>query len=233
MAIKTEMVNVPGPKGNFEAYLAIPEQTPAPGVVVIQEVFGVNPHIRAVTERLAQEGYVAIAPDLFWPHQHGFQSGYSADEIEVAREIMGKISLDDSVKDVEATMKVLGARPETTDKTGVIGFCWGGLMTYLVAARLNPTAASAYYGGRTASFLDEAKNISAPIIFHFGEEDAGIPMDQVEQVRQAVAGLPNADVYVYPNAGHGFHCDMRGSYHEPSAKLAWERSMDFFRKWLH
>ena len=88
MAIKTEMVNVPGPKGNFEAYLAIPEKTPAPGVVVIQEVFGVNPHIRAVTERLAQEGYVAIAPDLYWSYQPGFQSGYSADEIAVAREVM-------------------------------------------------------------------------------------------------------------------------------------------------
>ena len=137
------------------------------------------------------------------------------------------------MKDVEATMQVLGGRPESTDKTGVVGFCWGGLMTYLVAARLKPTAASAYYGGRIASFLDEAKHITSPIIFHFGEKDAGIPMDQVEQVKQAVSSLPNTAVYVYPQADHGFHCDMRGSYHEPSAKQAWERSMDFFRQWLH
>lgn len=233
MAIKTEMVNVPGPKGGFEAYLAIPEKTPAPGVIVIQEVFGVNAHIRSVTERVAQAGYTALAPDLYWTHEPGFQTGYSEEEIAVARKIMGEISLDDAVQDVAASMTVLRERSESiADKTGVVGFCWGGLMTYLVACRLDPTCSVAYYGGGIAKYLGESSGINAPMTFHFGEQDGAIPMDQVEQIKGTVKDMPDVNVHTYPPAGHGFHCDMRGSYDEPSAKEAWGRTVEFFGKHL-
>ncbi len=145
---------------------------------------------------------------------------------------MGKISLDDAVADVAATTKVLGDRPESTDKTGVVGFCWGGLMTYLVACRLNPTCAVSYYGGRIVQFIDEAGNMQNPVMFDFGEQDASIPMDQVEQIKQTVGGKPGVEIYTYPEAQHGFHCDQRASYHEPSAKQAWPRTIEFFNKQL-
>lgn len=229
MGINTEMLKVSGPNGEFEAYLAAPDSGPSPGVIVIQEIFGVNDHIRSVTDRLAEAGYAALAPDLFWPHQPGFNIGYTPDDIAVGREIMGKMSLDDAVRDVEATIGVLNNRPESqSGKTGVVGFCWGGLMTYLVSARLQPTCSVPYYGGGIHNFLGESGDINAPILFHFGEADDGIPMDQVDQVKAAVQGKSGATVHTYPGAGHGFNCDARGSFHEASATQAWGRTMEFF-----
>jgi len=233
MSVKTEEVTIETPSGKMSGYLALPEKTPAPGVVVIQEIFGVNEHIQSVTRRAAEAGYVALAPDLFWQAKPGFTSGYSPEEIEFARGLLGQVSLDQAVEDVQATMTALAARPETRDeKLGVMGFCWGGLMTFLVSSRLQPACAASYYGGRVAQFLSEAPGISNPIMFHFGEKDAAIPLEEVEQVKKALSGKSNTEVHVYPDAAHGFHCDMRGSYHEPSAKQAWERTLAFFSKHL-
>ena len=229
MSIKTEHINVTSPNGTFSAYLAIPAKTPAPGVIVIQEIFGVNDHIQDVTRRVAEAGYVALSPDLFWQVQPGFTCGYSPEEVEVARGLMEKVSLDIAVEDVKATMELLSSRPEVKGTgLGVTGFCWGGLLTFLVSCRLNPAVSAAYYGGRIAEFVDEAPGINNPMLFHFGELDTGITMDQVVRVQKAVEGKPDVEVHVYPKAAHGFHCDHRGSYHEPSAKLAWERTMKFF-----
>ena len=229
MAIQTEMVQVNGPHGTFDAYLAVPESGSGPGVVVIQEIFGVNSHIREVTERVAPAGYSAISPDLFWQVEPGFTWGYEAADIEKARGYMGQVSPDKAVDDVGATMDLLRGRPECSDDgLGVVGFCWGGRITYLTAARLEPVCASAYYGGGIANHLDEADNINAPIMLHFGALDAAIPMDQVDAVKGAVAGKPGAEVFVYPEAQHGFHCDQRGSYHQPSAQQAWARTMELF-----
>ena len=233
MGISTQMVKVPGPKGEFDAYLAAPQGGQSPGVVVIQEIFGINPHIRSVTDRFAEAGYAAIAPDLYWPHKHHFETGYTPADIEVAGGVMGKISLDDAVKDVAATIGVLKGRKEAKpDKVGVVGFCWGGLMTYLVAARLHPTCSAPYYGGRIAQFLGEAGNINTPAMFHFGEQDASIPMDQVAQIKETFKNNKNVTIYTYPGAQHGFTCDERGSYHEASAELAWGRTLEFLGKHL-
>lgn len=235
MAIRSETIDIPVYGETCRGYFAAPEGGPFPGVVVIQEIFGVNEHIRAVTERLAGEGYACLAPDLFWRLQPGFTSGYSAEEIAQAREMKGRVDTDRAVEDVYAAMTALRGRPESRgDRIGVTGFCWGGLMTYLAACRLDPTCASSFYGGGIAGYLDEMNNLLCPTQFHFGEQDQSIPMEQVEQVR-AAAGRhhrTNVEIFTYPEAGHGFHCDLRADYHEPSARQAWERTLRLFRAHL-
>lgn len=233
MAIKTDTIKITSKNGTFDGYLATPENGPSPGVIVIQEVFGVNGHIRDVTRRVAELGYAALAPDMFWPLQPNFDVGYEGADREQAVALMQKMNVDTAAEDVAASIEALGARPEAeAGKTGVVGFCWGGLMAYLVACRINPTCAVSYYGGRIVQFIDEVQNMNNPVTFHVGEKDASIPMDQVEQIRQATAGKPGVEVYTYPEAEHGFHCDHRGSYHEASAKLAWQRTGEFFKKHL-
>ncbi len=234
MAIQTETIKVTGKNGTFDGYLAIPEGGgPAPGVIVIQEVFGVNSHIQDVTRRVAEAGFVALAPDMFWPVEPGLDLGYEGEDREKAIACMGQMNADTAVEDVAASLDALNARPECKEgKNGVVGFCWGGLITYLAACRLKPACAASYYGGGVARFLDEAANMNNPVIFHLGGQDASIPMDQVEQIKQAVAAKSNVEVHVYPNAQHGFHCDQRASYDEASARQAWPRTMDFFKKHL-
>lgn len=220
----------------FDAYLAIPDgvssDAPAPGVLVVQEIFGVNSHIRSVVERFAEAGYVALAHDVFWRDAPGIELGYEADDIARGRELKAATDTDAAVADMKAALAALRARPECTGKAAVVGFCYGGLLTYLAATRLDPDCASAYYGGGIADYLAEAGNISIPMQFHFGEQDAAIPMEQVKQVQQAVSGKQNVEVFVYPGAGHGFHCDQRGSFNAASAEQAWQRSLALFGQHL-
>jgi carboxymethylenebutenolidase len=233
MAVKTEWVTVVNAEQTFPAYLALPAGPAKGGVVVIQEIFGVNSHIRSVAERTAEAGYVALAPDLFWRVRPHIELGYTPDDIAQGREFRGKLKDDESVKDVDAAARVLAARAEMKGKKwGIMGFCWGGLITYLAAARLKPAAATAYYGGGIVNYLGEAANIKCPVMFHFGELDKGIPQDQVDKLKEAVKSKKDATVYVYPGADHGFHCDQRGSYNAASAKQAWGRTVEFFGKTL-
>jgi len=233
MAVKTEWVTVVSAEQKFPAYLALPAAPAKGGVVVIQEIFGVNSHIRSVAERTAEAGYVALAPDLFWRVKPHIELGYTPDDIAKGREFRGKLKDDETVRDVDATVKVLAARSEMKGrKWGVMGFCWGGLIAYLAAARLKPAAAASYYGGGFVNHLGEAGNIECPIVFHFGELDKGIPLDQVNRLKEALKSKPDATVHLYPGAEHGFHCDQRGSYHAASAKQAWGRTVEFFGKTL-
>ena len=233
MSIRTEMLAIPVGQDVFQGFFAAPEGGPHPGIVVIQEVFGINDHIQNVTQRLAEAGYTCIAPDLFWRAQPGFTSGYSPEEIETAIAMRQRIDDSQAAEDIRAAMQVLISRPESRGiKTGVVGFCWGGLMTYLSAARLAPACAVSYYGGGIVNHIDEFAKIKIPIMFHFGEQDSSIPMDQVEQVRQAAAGSALATVHTYADTGHGFNCDMRPDFHPASASLAWERTLGFFRNHL-
>ncbi len=233
MAIHTENVRITGPGGTFDGYFAAPDGGPVPGMIVIQEIFGVNTHIRDVTNRVAEAGYAALAPALFWREAPELSLDYSPEEIEKALGLMVQVSLDKAVEDVGGAMELLGARPECrADRIGVMGFCWGGLLSFLVSCRLDPVCAVPYYGGRIAEFLGEVADMKNPALFHFGELDPRIPKEQVEQIRRAVTGKPGVEVHVYPDAEHGFNCDKRGSYHQPSAELAWRRTMDFLARHL-
>jgi carboxymethylenebutenolidase len=232
MTIKTQWLQIPVGTQSFKAYLAAPDlPQPRPGVLVVQEIFGVNSHIRSVAERVAEAGYVALAPDLFWRVQPGFEVGYTPDDIAKGREVRGKLDTEQVMADIKAAAAVLAGRPETNGrKQAVMGFCWGGQIAYLAACRMKPDAAAVYYGGGIANLLKESSGIAKPVMFHFGELDKGIPLSEVEQIQKAMQSHKDATVFVYPGADHGFHCDQRGSYHAPSAAKAWQRTLEFFGK---
>ena len=229
MAIKSEMLTISGPGGDLPGYLACPDSSSAPGIVVIQEIFGVNVHIRSIADRLAEAGYAALAPDMFWRVRPGIELGYTPEDVAAGRDYKSAMVMEDNLKDVKAAFDLLAARPQCAGrKQGIIGFCWGGYIAYMAAVRLSPAASSSFYGGGIVGNLAEAGNLKSPIQFHFGETDGSIPQDDVTQIKTATAANPLAEVFIYPEAGHGFHCDMRGSYHPESSKIAWQRSQDLF-----
>jgi carboxymethylenebutenolidase len=204
------------------AYRADPSGTPVGGIVVIQEIFGVNHHIRSVCDRFAAEGYAAVAPALFDRQVKDFQSGYSPEEIEKARKFVANPDWDAMLRDTAAAIAELkGAGP-----VSIVGFCMGGTIAFLAAARLDGLTASVpYYGGRIVAFADEKPR--CPTQMHFGEKDQSIPLSDVETIKQK---RPDCDIHVYKDAGHGFHCDERGSYHEPSSQTAWERTLAWLKR---
>lgn len=204
----------------FDAYRADPAGTPFGAIVVIQEVFGVNEHIRDLVERWAAVGYTAIAPALYDRWEKGFETGYQPADIERGRahKATANEHLDAVIADVDA------ARAAVADvgRVGVVGYCWGGFVTYLAACRLDVQAASGYYGGGIAEVVGEPPK--CPTILHFGDSDGSIPLADVEAIR---AAQPNVGIHIY-KAGHGFHCDMRGSYDPRAAAIAGTRTTQLF-----
>ncbi|WP_315735508.1 MULTISPECIES: dienelactone hydrolase family protein [unclassified Bradyrhizobium] len=206
------------------AYRADPTGTAKGALVVIQEIFGVNHHIRNVCDRLAAEGYVAIAPAIFDRVEPGFTSGYSPDEIAVARKFVANPDWAAFLRDTQAAIDVV----KNVGPVGIIGFCLGGSIAYAAATKLSGLrAAVGYYGGAVARFADDKPTV--PTQLHFGEKDAGIPLSDVETIK---AKRPDVEIFIYPGAQHGFGCDERASYDQPSADLAWTRSLAFFAQHL-
>lgn len=203
------------------AYRADPQGAPLGGIAVVQEIFGVNSHIRNVCDRLAAAGYVAVAPALFDRKSRDFESGYSPEEIAKARGFLTNIDWDAMLRDVSAALNEV----KSVGPLGVIGFCMGGTVSFLAATRLTGlSAAVCFYGGQIIRFADEKPK--CPTQMHFGEKDEHIPMADVETIKKK---NPQCEVHVYP-AGHGFYCDERGSFHSPSAAQAWERTLAFFKQ---
>ena len=206
------------------AYRVAPKGTPRGGLVVIQEIFGVNSHIKRVADGFAADGYVALAPAIFDRVERDFAIGYKPEDIERGRGVRGKLPIEDAVKDVRAAVKALAAERL---KVGVVGYCFGGTLAWLAATRIDGVAcAVGYYGGGIADTAAEKPR--CPVLLHWGETDQSIPPEHHARVRTAHPDLP---MHVYP-AGHGFNCDERASYHEPSAKLARQRTLEFFAKHL-
>jgi carboxymethylenebutenolidase len=204
------------------AYRATPATAPRGGLVVVQEIFGVNSHIKRTCDGFAADGYVALAPALFDRVERDFATGYAPADIDRGRAVRGKLTLDQAVMDVRAAVREL-ARSHA--KVGVVGYCFGGTMAWLAATRIDGVAAAVgYYGGGIADTASEQPR--CPVMLHFGETDASIPPEHWEKVRAQHSELP---VHIYP-AGHGFNCDERGSYHADSARLARERTLAFFRQ---
>lgn len=216
--------------GTFQAYLSLPPSGSGPGIIVLQEIFGVNFHIKAVTDRWAAEGYVAIAPDIFWRVEPGVELDYNAQGIEKGRALRQKLDMDLTIRDIASTLAALRARPECTGKTASVGYCFGGLLSYLTAAHCDIDAAISYYGGGIETRLEEASRIKCPIVFHYGEKDAAIPASAREATRKALAAHDRAEFYVYADAQHGFNCDTRASYHPFAAQLARSRSIGLLRQ---
>jgi carboxymethylenebutenolidase len=204
----------------LQAYEAVPVGAARGGVVVVQEIFGVNDHIRRVADGYAADGYRVIAPALFDRVRPGIELGYTDADIAEGRKIRGQLTFEQALADVEAARKALG-----DGNIGIVGYCWGGTVTWLAAARLPGFAAAAsYYGGGIGQFAVEHPR--CPTQCHFGEKDHAIPLSEVAAVRDA---NPAVEVYTYP-AGHGFNCDARASFDAAAAKLARERTLAFFSK---
>ena len=208
----------------FQAYRADPAGKPKGCMIVIQEIFGVNDHIKDVANRVAANGYLAVAPCMQDRAERGFDVGYTPADIERGRSVRMKVKNEDSLKDLRATFDYLKA--QNAGKIGAVGFCWGGSLVWLAATNIDGLACGvSYYGGEVANTADAMAK--CPVIFHFGEKDASIPMDKVELVK-AKQGATNP-VYVY-NAGHGFSCDARGSFDKASHETALKRTQDFVAK---
>jgi carboxymethylenebutenolidase len=206
---------------NFQlgGYRAEPAGAPRAAVVVIQEIFGVNHHIRTVCDRFAGNGYVAIAPAIFDRIEPNFQSGYSPEEIAVARKFVANPDWTAMLRDSQAAIDAV----KDVGPVGIIGFCLGGSVAYAAATKLSGlSAAIGYYGGAIVRFADDAPKV--PTQLHFGEKDAGIPLSDVDTIR---AKRPDVEIHVYPGAQHGFNCDERASYDPANAGIAKQRSLDF------
>lgn len=201
------------------AWVAEPSGAPRGAVVVAQEIFGVNSHIRAITEGFAADGFLAIAPALFDRAERGFETGYTPDDIARARKVMQGLSIDDAIKDVVATV----TWASRSGRVGITGYCWGGTVAWVAAARVDGLACAVpYYGGAMPGYIGETPR--CPVMMHFGENDT---MPSADQARAIAAAHPSAIAHFY-DAGHGFNCDQRGSYDAAASNLARERTLAFF-----
>ena len=214
--------------GRFKAYLAKPEKGSGPGIVLLQEIFGVNAYIRDVADYYAEEGNVVLAPDLFWRLEPGVELGEA--QFEKAFDLYQKFDVPNSVEDIAASVAALRAEPACVGKVGALGFCLGGALAYLAAAHCGVDCAVGYYGVGIEKMLDLAPRIKCPLVLHFAAEDKFVPEAAREAVKAAFAGDPTVEVYVYPGVDHAFARPGGHAYDKPAAMMAHSRSIALFRR---
>jgi carboxymethylenebutenolidase len=230
---RSEQVEAPDGSGSFAAHVTIPDAGTGPGVVVLHEIFGVNDYITAACRRLAGLGYVALAPDLFWRVAPGLALSHDEEGLTRAMENVGRFDAEAAVGDAAAALERLRSLPEVTGGVGVLGFCLGGTLAYLVAAAASPDGAVSYYGSGVPGALDQADAIDCPLLVHFGGDDPYIPREQVEAARQALASRPNVSFVVHEDAGHAFDNSLAPMFHQPeAAAAAWDRTAAFLAEAL-
>jgi carboxymethylenebutenolidase len=221
-------LSIPSHDGKaFDAYLSLPPKGTGPGLIIIQEIWGVNEHIRTVADQYALDGYVVLAPDVFWRQKPGVDLQYTEADTQFAYQYMNNLDGPNAVADLMDTAKALRARPEVTGQIGSVGFCMGGRLSYALAATGAVDAAVCYYGGRIQDNLEVAPAIQVPILFHYAELDDHIPATAVNAVQQAFAGRNIAQFHVYPGVGHGFNCWGRPLYKQRAAALARGRTLQW------
>jgi len=229
MAGATISINVAD--GAFDAYVSKPASGEGPAIIVIQEIFGVNPWIREVADRYAALGYVAVAPDLFWRIRPGIQlNDRDPAELQQAFDLFGQFDIAKGVADIQATIDA--ARIMSTGKVGAVGFCLGGLLSFLTACRTDADAVSSYYGVSIDNFLGEAANISKPTLVHIAGEDKFVSKEAQDKIIAGLAGNSSVTVFTYAGQEHAFARDRGEHYDANSAKLANERTEDLFRRAL-
>ncbi|MDM0015510.1 dienelactone hydrolase family protein [Variovorax sp. J22P168] len=225
-------MSIATPDGNFAAYIARPRNSPAPVVVACQEIFGINADMRQTCDELAATGFIALCPDLFWRQEPGVELSHLNDWPR-ALALYKAFDLDAGVRDVASAVDAGRSLEGATGKVGVMGYCLGGLLTFLVAARSNVDAAVAYYGGRTEEFLAEAGAVKAPMLMHLGEEDEFISKPAQQAIASAFAGKPQVEVYRYAGCMHAFARHGGTHYDASAADLANGRTFDFLQSRLH
>ncbi|AUT02444.1 carboxymethylenebutenolidase [Nostoc sp. CENA543] len=241
--IRTAYVQIPNADLQIDAYLAQPAREGVfPAVIVVQEIFGVNIHIREVAEKFAQEGYVAIAPSLFQRVAPGFEAGYNPEDIQKGRGYKDKTTATEILSDIQAAIAYLKSLPNVqADAIGSIGFCFGGHVVYLAATLPDIKVTASFYGGGITTStpgggeptLTLTPEIKRPIYLFFGLEDQGIPLEHTQQIEAELQKyqIPHA-VYRYPDAGHGFFCNHRASYNPEAATDAWQKVQELFANYL-
>lgn len=217
-----EWISLDTPTGRIRGWRADPATPPRGALVVVQEIFGVNGHIRDVCTEFAAHGYVAIAPAFFDHFEHDVELAYDRQGIQKGKALSQQVNFDLALQDIACAAKIL----EQVGKVGAVGYCWGGTAAYLANTRLSLPAVS-YYGARTVPFLSEY--LQAPMMFQFGERDTSISPADIAEHRQR---QPHAEIFTYP-AGHGFNCNQRHDFAPASAALALERTLGFFQRCLH
>jgi len=219
--------------GSFDLTVWLPEAGHGPGLLLIQEIFGVGDYIQAVAEDLAALGYVVAAPDLFWRLKPGHRAAHDQQGMTESLELVSRFDAERGVLDADLALQRLAGLPEVQGGLGVIGFCLGGSIAYFLAARAQVGAVVSFYGSAVPGQTDVLARISAPIQFHFGGSDSYIPRDQVARVEEAARGAENAEIHVEEDAGHAFHNRKAPMFHQPEAAArAWRRTEDFLARHL-
>ena len=224
-------ITISNADGSFEAYVAVPDVTPAPAILVIQEIFGVNQVMRDICDGLAAQGYVACCPDLFWRIEPGIDITDKT-EAEWARafELFGAFDVEKGVEDLKATLNALRSHDATNGKVGSVGYCLGGKLAFLMATRSDADCNVSYYGVGLDELLGEAGSISKPLLMHVASEDQFVPKDAQEKIKAGLAGNPMVTLHVYEGNDHAFAREGGAHYDAEAAKLANQRSADFFKQ---
>jgi carboxymethylenebutenolidase len=227
-------ITIKGRDGAFGAYISQPKTLPAPAVVVLQELFGVNADIRKTCDELAEQGYIAVAPDLFWRQEPGVDlSNVTSDaDWQHGMRLYQAYDRDAGVRDVEDTINAVAKLPGCTGKVAVLGYCLGALMVFLTAVRSRVDAAVAYHGGDTEKYLGEVDGLHAPLLMHLAEEDEFISKAAQAEIKAALARKPNGTVYSYPGQNHAFSRHGGAHYNAEAAALAHKRTYDFLNRQL-
>jgi carboxymethylenebutenolidase len=228
-----DRITIEGRDGAFSAYIARPKALPAPAVVVLQELFGVNADIRKTCDELAEQGFIAVAPDLFWRQEPGVDLSVTSEaDWQHGLRLYGAYDRDKGAKDVKDTAIVAAKIPGCIGKVAVMGFCLGGLMTFLTAVRYGVDAAVVYHGGDTEKYLREVDGLNAPLLMHLAEEDEFISKPAQAEIKAALAKKPNATVYSYPGQNHAFARHNGAHYNAAAATLANGRTSEFLHQQL-
>lgn len=220
MDFSSQWLQVAGPEGGFDAYLALPRSGHGPPLLLLQEIFGVNAHIRGVAEQYAADGYVVLAPDLFWRQGRRLEFGYDEADWGRAAQCMQRADVAQAQADIGAAAAALRATPGAEGRLAVLGYCWGGRMAFLALANGHADHAVAYYGGGIQHCLERADDIRAPLLMHFGGRDTHIPAAAVRSIAERFDARQQVEIHVYPEAEHGFNCSHRDTYHQRSAAEA-------------
>jgi carboxymethylenebutenolidase len=226
-------ITVKGQDGEFAAYIARPTALPAPAVVVLQELFGVNADIRKTCDELAAQGFIAIAPDLFWRQEPGVDLEVTSEaDWQHGLRLYSAYNRDAGVKDVMETVRTAFELPDSSGKVALLGFCLGALMVFITATRYDVDAAVAYHGGDTEKYLNEVGGLAAPLLMHIAEEDEFMSKAAQAQIKAALAEIPSATVYSYPGQRHAFSRHNGAHYNAAAATLAHGRTYEFLKREL-
>jgi carboxymethylenebutenolidase len=214
----------------FDAYVSAQGGEPKPGLIICSEAFGVNSHMRSVADRFANRGYLVVVPDLLWRIEPRMEIAYNEAGLKRGSEIAEAFDKDRGTQDVERTLDQLRLRKDCTGKVGILGFCIGGAVAYMAAARAKLDACVSYYGKGIEQYLDEADSVTCPTVLHYAGADRFIPASVIAEVRRALAAKKNIEIYDYPGVDHGFNSEDRRAYNPEVAKLAMGRTLNILER---